>query len=253
MTIKKEMLKVFNEIEKDSEEWGDYLPEYDRACVCDIFSYMEQYMSWGKFKKDTLLIRTWKKTLTHEEFYDLCENILNLLEFGPWDELGEISDFEIVLVIATEQAAALMPLTIDGYETMYKFDVWQEMNGDEDIGAFDSAMTEIFSNPECRQLIEKYARQGQYLDMAEHIGVTKLADELKEKLKKISDDENFLASVPIYLETNEELLYMVNAIDKGIVKESSEVIMLVEDIENARDAANGEGDYLSGIEIDKKV
>jgi hypothetical protein len=32
-------------------------------------------------------------------------------------------------------------------------------------------MTEIFSNPGCRCKIEKYAQEGQYLEMANHIGI----------------------------------------------------------------------------------
>ncbi len=169
--MKEKFLRVFEELNQEADKWEDYLPDYDKAHVSEVFSYMEQYMSGGKFKIDTLLTRTWDKTLTHDEFYDLCENILNLLEYGPWDEMGDFPDYDIVLLIITEQAAALMPLNIYGYESMYKLDTWQEINSYEDVPLFDSYMTEIFSNPGCRQLIEKYAQEGQYLEMANHIGI----------------------------------------------------------------------------------
>lgn len=169
--MKKEFLRVFEELQKEAVKWEEYLPDHDRNHVAEIFSYMEQYMSGGKFKVDTLLTRTWEKALTHEELYDLCENILNLLEYGPWDDLGDYPDYDIVLLIIAEQAAALMPLDIYGYESMYKLDNWQEINSYDDVPLFDSYMTVIFSNPECRQLIEKYAQDGQYLEMAEHIGI----------------------------------------------------------------------------------
>lgn len=169
--MKEEFLRVFEELNQEADKWEDYLPDYNKTHVAEIFSYMEQYMSGGKFQVDTLLIRTWGKTLSHEEFYDLCENILNLLEYGPWDELGDFPDYDIVFLIIAEQAAALMPLNIYGYESMNKLDIWQEINSYEDVPLFDSYMTEIFSNPDCRQLIEKYAREGQYLEMANHIGI----------------------------------------------------------------------------------
>ena len=169
--MKEVFLRVFEELKQEADKWEDYLPDYDKIHVTEIFSYMEQYMSGGNFKVDTLLPRTWGKTLSHEEFYDLCENILNLLEYGPWDELGDFPDYDIVLLIIAEQAAALMPLNIYGYEAMNKLDIWQEINSYEDVPLFDSYMTEIFSNPDCRQLIEKYAQEGQYLEMANHIGI----------------------------------------------------------------------------------
>ena len=169
--MKEEYLRVFKDLNTEADKWEDCLPDYDRTHVAEIFSYMEQYMTGGKFKVDTLLTRTWEKTLTHEEFYDLCENILNLLEYGPWDELGDYPDYDIVFLIIAEQAAALMPLDIYGYESMYKLDIWQEINSYEDVPLFDSYMTEIFSNPGCRRLIQKYAQEGQYLEMANHIGI----------------------------------------------------------------------------------
>ena len=70
-----------------------------------------------------------------------------------------------------------MPLTMYEYDAIDKMDMWQEMWGEEDIGELDNAVTVIFGNPEARQLIGQYALKGEYLELAENIGVT---DELVE-------------------------------------------------------------------------
>ncbi len=180
MPIKEEFSRVFKEIEAEAEKWEEYLPDYDAESVCNIFAYMEQYMSGGKFKTGTLLPKTWDKTLTHEEFYDLCENILDLLDSGICDDFGTIPDYEVASLIIVEQAAALLPLNAEGCTAVVRLDIWQEMNGEEDIGLFDSYVSEMYFDPVCRQTIEDNALRGNDIGTALHIG-------MKIKVKCIVD------------------------------------------------------------------
>ena len=133
-----------------------------------ILQYMSQFMPSGNYETESLQEKLQKKTLTHQEFNELCENILNFLEYGCWPEMEDI----YVIVMTAEQAEPLMPLTMYEYDAIDKMDMWQEMWGEEDIGELDNAVTVIFGNPEARQLIGQYALKGEYLELAENIGVT---------------------------------------------------------------------------------
>ena len=141
----------------------------------DILVYMSQFMPSGNFETESLPEKLRKKSLTHPEFNELCENVLNFLEYGIWPEWEDISDLEQVVVMTAEQGIVLMPLTMYEYDAINKMDMWQEMWGEDDIGELDNAVTEIFGNPEVRQLIGQYALKGEYLELAGNIGV---ADEL---------------------------------------------------------------------------
>ena len=147
----------------------------DLTSTEDILIYMSQFMPSGNFETESLPEKLRKKSLTHQEFNELCENVLNFLEYGIWPEWEDISDLEQVLVMTAEQAESLMPLTMYEYDAINKMDMWQEMYGPDDIGELDNAVTVIFGNPEVRQLIGQYALKGEYLELAENIGV---ADEL---------------------------------------------------------------------------
>ena len=147
----------------------------DLTSTEDILIYMSQFMPSGNFETESLPEKLRKKSLTHPEFNELCENVLNFLEYGIWPEWEDISDLEQVLVMTAEQAESLMPLTMYEYDAINKMDMWQEMYGPDDIGELDNAVTVIFGNPEVRQLIGQYALKGEYLELAENIGV---ADEL---------------------------------------------------------------------------
>ena len=147
----------------------------DLASTEDILIYMSRFMPSGNFEKESLPDKLRKKSLTHPEFNELCENVLNFLEYGPWSEWEDISDLEQVVVLTAEQGTVLMPLTMYEYDAINKMDMWQEMWGEDDIGELDNAVTEIFCNPEARKLIGEYALKGEYLELAGHIGV---ADEL---------------------------------------------------------------------------
>ena len=148
----------------------------------DILIYMSQFMPSGNYETESLQEKLEKKSLTHQEFNELCENILNFLEYGCWPEMEDLSILENVIVLAAEQAAPLMPLTMYEYDAINKMDMWQEMWGRDDIGELDDAVTVIFGNPEARKLIGEYALKGEYLELAGNIGVTdELGIEIEEE------------------------------------------------------------------------
>ncbi len=144
----------------------------DLTSTEDILIYMSQFMPSGNFETESLPEKLRKKSLTHQEFDELCENVLDFLTYDNWLPLEDITILENVLVMTAEQGAALMPLTIYEYEAIDTMDKWQEMHGDDDIPELDNAVNEIFCNHECRQLIGQYALKGEYLELAGNIGVT---------------------------------------------------------------------------------
>ena len=151
----------------------------------DILIYMSQFMPSGNYETESLQEKLEKKSLTHPEFNELCENILNFIMTDNWFALeDDLSILENAIVMAAEQAEPLMPLTMYEYDAINKMDMWQEMWGRDDIGELDNAVTVIFGNPEARKLIGEYALKGEYLELAGNIGVT---DELGIE---IEDEEN---------------------------------------------------------------
>ena len=147
----------------------------DLASTEDILIYMSRFMPSGNFEKESLPDKLRKKSLTHPEFNELCENVLDFIMTDNWYALEDRTILEDVIVMTAEQAETLMPLTMYEYDAINKMDMWQEMWGEDDIGELDNAVTVIFANPEVRQLIGQYALKGEYLELAGNIGV---ADEL---------------------------------------------------------------------------
>ena len=141
----------------------------------DLLTYFSQYMPSGNYETESLYEKLQKKSLTHQEFNELCENVLTFLTYDNWrylyDNLGDFSVLENAIVMTAEQAAPLMPLTMYEYDAINKMDMWQEQWGPDDIGDLDNAVTEVFGNPEARRLIGEYALKGEYLELAENIGV----------------------------------------------------------------------------------
>ena len=138
----------------------------------DLLTYFSQYMPSGNYETESLYEKLQKKSLTHQEFNELCENVLDFIMSDNWFALeDDLSVLEQAIVMTAEQAAPLMPLTMYEYDAINKMDMWQEMWGRDDIGELDNAVTEVFGNPEARQLIGEYALQGEYLELAENIGV----------------------------------------------------------------------------------
>ena len=145
----------------------------DLTSTEEILAYMSRFMPSGNYETESLYEKLKKKSLTHQEFNELCENILDFIMSDNWFALeDDLSNLENVIVLAAEQAAPLMPLTMYEYDAINKMDMWQEMWGLDDIGELDDAVTEVFGNPEARKLIGEYALKGEYLELAENIGVT---------------------------------------------------------------------------------
>ena len=138
----------------------------------NILIYMPQFMPSGNYETESLQEKLQKKSLTHPEFNELCENVLDFIMTHNWYALEDRTILEEVIVMTAEQAETLMPLTMYEYDAINKMDMWQEMWGEDDIGELDNAVTAIFCNPEARKLIGEYARKGEYLELATNIGVT---------------------------------------------------------------------------------
>ena len=149
----------------------------------NILIYMSQFMPSGNYETESLQEKLQKKSLTHPEFNELCENILDFIMTQNWFALeDDLSILENVIVMTAEQAETLMPLTMYEYDAINKMDMWQEMWGRDDIGELDDAVTVIFGNPEARKLIGEYALKGEYLELAGNIGVTdELGIEVEEE------------------------------------------------------------------------
>ena len=151
----------------------------------DLLTYFSQYMPSGNYETESLYEKLQKKSLTHQEFNELCENVLTFLTYDNWlylyDCLGDHSVLEQAIVMTAKQAAPLMPLTMYEYDAINKMDMWQEQWGLDDIGELDNAVTEVFADPEARRLIGEYALKGEYLELADTIGVT---DELGIKIEE---------------------------------------------------------------------
>lgn len=151
----------------------------------DLLTYFSQYMPSGNYETESLYEKLQKKSLTHQEFNELCENVLTFLTYDNWlylyDCLDDHSVLEQAIVMTAEQAALLMPLTMYEYDAISKMDKWQEQWGLDDIGELDNAVTEVFADPEARRLIGEYALRGEYLELAGNIGV---ADEFGIKTEE---------------------------------------------------------------------
>ena len=96
----------------------------DLTSTEEILFYMSRFMPSGNFETESLSEKLQKKSLSHQEFNELCENVLNFLEYGPWLEWEDISILEQVVVMTAEQGTVLMPLTMYEYDAINKMDMW---------------------------------------------------------------------------------------------------------------------------------
>ena len=144
----------------------------------DLLTYFSQYMPSGNYETESLYEKLQKKL-----FEELAK--IAFLTYDNWlylyDCLGDHSVLEQAIVMTAKQAAPLMPLTMYEYDAINKMDMWQEQWGPDDIGELDNAFTEVFADPEARRLIGEYAQKGEYLELADTIGVT---DELGIKIEE---------------------------------------------------------------------
>ena len=69
------------------------------------------------------------------------------------------------------------------------------------------------------------------------------------KLQKLFDNDHFLHGIMADLETDEERQFMINAIDNGLIRDSSHANMLAVDINLARKKYKGQKGYLKKIKI----
>ena len=152
----------------------------------NILIYMSQFMPSGNYETESLPEKLRKKNLTHPEFNELCENVLDFIMTQNWLAVEDRTILEDVIVMTAEQAETLMPLTMYEYDAINKMDMWQEMWGEDDIGELDDAVTAIFCNPEVRKLIGEHALKGEYLELAGNIGV---ADELGIEIEETEEIE----------------------------------------------------------------
>ena len=76
----------------------------DLASTEDILIYMSRFMPSGNFEKESLPDKLRKKSLTHPEFNELCENVLDFIMTDNWYALEDRTILEDVIVMTAEQA-----------------------------------------------------------------------------------------------------------------------------------------------------
>lgn len=79
--------------------------------------------------------------------------------------------------------------------------------------------------------------------------ITDVESNMLKKLQEISNADEFLYSFVVYLETDEERKFVMNALDKGRINDSAEAVMLAINIYRARKANNGQGNYLKMVKF----
>lgn len=82
--------------------------------------------------------------------------------------------------------------------------------------------------------------------------ITEVEKVMLQKLQKIFDNDDFLYGFVIYLETDEERQFMINAIDNGLIDNPTHANMLAVDIDVAREKNKGKKGYLDTIKLPYK-
>ena len=82
--------------------------------------------------------------------------------------------------------------------------------------------------------------------------ITEVEIVMLQKLQKLFDNDHFLHGFMAYLETDEERQFMIDAIDKELVKDPSHANMLSLDIDTARKKYRGKKGYLDIIKLPYK-
>ena len=77
--------------------------------------------------------------------------------------------------------------------------------------------------------------------------ITDVEKEMLLRLQKLSNADEFLYSFVVYLETDEERKFIMDALDNGKINDPAKAVMLAIDIYRARKINNGLGDYLTGL------
>lgn len=77
------------------------------------------------------------------------------------------------------------------------------------------------------------------------------ADKVVEEIAKISDDYDFLGCAVAPLKTEEESLFFLDSLKKIKPDSEAKVIIMALTIRDARNRANGQGDYLKQVKFPK--
>ena len=77
------------------------------------------------------------------------------------------------------------------------------------------------------------------------------ADKVVEEIAKISDDYDFLGCAVAPLKTEEESLFFLDSLKKVKPDSEAKVIIMALTIRDARNRANGQGDYLKQVKFPK--
>ena len=139
--------------------------------VPEVYGYLAGDMDVGNFDGVLLYRLLQKKKLRYEEFHELCCTFLRLINSKTWVDAFSPVEMERAIELVTEQAVALMPLDVSDYDMINKFDKWQEEFCEEDNPRIDDAVNRIFLDGECRMSIQNEMWAGNYLELAEDIGL----------------------------------------------------------------------------------
>ena len=79
--------------------------------------------------------------------------------------------------------------------------------------------------------------------------ITEVEKVMLRRLQKIFDSDDFLYGFVVYLETDEERQFVINAIDNGLIDNPTHANMLAVDIDVARERYQGKKGYLDTIKL----
>ena len=79
--------------------------------------------------------------------------------------------------------------------------------------------------------------------------ITDVEKEMLLRLQKLSNADEFLYSFIVYLETDKEREFVMDALDNGKINDPAKAVVLAIDIFRARKAYSGQGDYLSKVKL----
>ena len=139
--------------------------------VPEVYGYLAGDMDAGDFDGALLYRLLQKRKLRYKEFHELCCAFLRLINSKAWTDTFSLVEMERVIELLAEQAVALMPLDVSDYDMINQLDKWQEEFCEDDNLVIDDAVNRIFLDGECRMSIQNEMWAGNYLELAEDIGL----------------------------------------------------------------------------------
>lgn len=139
--------------------------------VPDVYGYLAGDMDVGNFDGVLLYKLLQKKKLRYEEFHELCCAFRRLIKSRAWVDTFSPIEMEQTIELVAEQAVTLMPLDVSDYDMINQFDKWQEEFCEDDNPRIDDAVNRIFMDGDCRTSIQNELWAGNYLELAEDIGL----------------------------------------------------------------------------------